>query len=262
MAGQVIGMNTAIYTQSAGSEGIGFAMPSDTIASVYNMLIGPEHKVIRGSIGVQFQAAESSAVGRVYGFANGGVIVGLVVPNGPAAKAGVQPQDIIVSVDGVQIKNGDELIAIVSAKHPGSTVKLGILRAKKNITLDVGITERSKLYANLNSGGGDESNGPDVPDVGQSKLGITVQPTSEATANHLHITGGVAVTGVKPGSFADTIGLFQGAVIVEINRKPVTDAGSYRAIVTALKPGEDVVFVVRNPQQPSAGNSYIGGTLP
>ena len=261
MAGQVIGMNTAIFTQSGATEGIGFAMPSNTIAGVYNMLIGPEHKVIRGSIGVQFQAAESSAVGRVYGFASGGVIVSQVVPNGPAAKAGVQPQDIIVSIDGASIKNGDELISIVSAKQPGSTVKLGVLRGSKHVNLDVGITDRAKLYADLNKGG-DESNGPDVPDVGQNTLGITVQPTSEATANHLHMTGGVAVASVKPGSFADTINLFQGAVIVEINRKPVTDMASYRAIVGGLKSGEDVVFVVRNPQQPNGGNSYIGGTLP
>ena len=261
MTGQVIGMNTAIFTQSGATEGIGFAMPSNTIASVYNMLIGPEHKVIRGSIGVQFQAAESSAVGRVYGFANGGVIVSQVVPNGPAAKAGVQAQDIIVSIDGAPIKNGDELISIVSAKQPGATVKLGILRGSKHMNLDVGITDRAKLYTDLNKGG-DESSGPDVPDVGQSTLGITVQPTSEATANHLHMTGGVAIASVKPGSFADTIRLFPGAVIVEINRKPVTDIASYRAIVSGLKSGEDVVFVIRSPQQPNGGNTYIGGTLP
>ena len=260
MAGQVIGMNTAIFTQSGATEGIGFAMPSNTIASVYNMLIGPEHKVIRGSIGVQFQAAANSAVGRMYGFANGGVIVGQVVPNGPAAKAGVLPQDVIVSVDGTSIKNGDELIAIVSAKKPGTTVKLGILRGGKNVSLDVGITDRAKLYADRDKAG-DESTGPDVPDAGQSKLGITVQPTPAAIASKLHITGGVAVTAVKPGSFADTINLFQGAVIVEINRKPVTDMASYRAIVNGLKSGDDVVFVVRSPQQPNSGNTYIGGTL-
>ncbi len=260
MAGQVIGMNTAIFTQSGATEGIGFAMPSNTIASVYNMLIGPDHKVIRGSIGVQFQAEANSAVGRMYGFANGGVIVGQVVPNGPAAKAGVLPQDVIVSVDGTPIKNGDELIAIVSAKKPGSTVKLGILRGGKNISLDVGITDRAKLYADRDKAS-DESTGPDVPDAGQSKLGITVQPTSAATQGKLHITGGVTVTAVKPGSFADTINLFQGAVIVEINRKPVTDMASYRAVVNGLKSGDDVVFVVRSPQQPNSGNTYIGGTL-
>ena len=82
--------NTAIYTQSAGSEGVGFAMPSNTLISVYNQLISPTHKVTRGSIGIQFQAMQSAAVGRMYGFANGGVFVSVVTPNGPAAKAGIQ----------------------------------------------------------------------------------------------------------------------------------------------------------------------------
>src|SRR5215472_6943110 len=131
MAGQVIGMNTAIYTQSAGSEGVGFAMPSNTLINVYNQLISPNHKVTRGSIGIQFQAATSSAVSRMYGFANGGVMVSTVTPNGPAAKAGLQAQDVITSVDGKPIKNGDELVGIISEKQPGSTVHLGVLRNGK-----------------------------------------------------------------------------------------------------------------------------------
>ncbi len=261
MAGEVIGMNTAIFTQSAGNEGIGFAMPSNTIIGIYNQLIGPDHKVVRGSIGVQFQAAMSSAVGRVYGFPNGGVIVGEVVPSGPAAKAGVQPQDVIVSVDGNPIKSGDELIAIVSNKHPGSTVSLGIIRAGKHITLDCGIEDRTKLYANLGNGS-DESNEAGPSDAGQSKFGITVQALPQQLESRLHTSGGVVVTSVKPGSFADSIGLYQNAVIVEINRKPVTDVGSYNAIASQLKSGEDVVFAVRNPQQPGSGISLIGGTLP
>src|SRR5271168_4967151 len=124
MAGQVVGMNTAIYTQSMGSQGVGFAMPSNIIANVYNMLIGPEHKVVRGSIGIQFQTAQSSAVGRVYGFTNG-VIVGVVTPNGGAAKAGIQAGDVLVSIDGRNIKDGDDLVNDISARHVGSTVKIG-----------------------------------------------------------------------------------------------------------------------------------------
>jgi serine protease Do len=261
MAGQVIGMNTAIFTQSAGNEGIGFAMPSNSIINVYNQLIGPDHKVVRGSIGVQFQPATSSAVGRMYGFANGGVIIGQVVPGGPAAKAGLLAEDAIVSVDGRPIKNGDELIAIVSNKHPGSTVSLGIIRQGKHISVDCGITDRAKLYANQ-ANANDESNEPGPNDAGQSKFGITVQALPQQLQSRLHITGGVVVTGVKPGSLADTIGLFQNAVIVEINRKPVTDVASYNAIASELKSGDDVVFVVRDPQRPSNGTSLIGGTLP
>jgi serine protease Do len=261
MSGQVIGMNTAIFTQSAGSEGIGFAMPSNTLISVYNQLIGPTHKVVRGSIGIQFQAAQSSAVSRVYGFAKGGVIVSSVTPNGPASKAGIQPQDVITSVDGKSIKNGDELVAIISDKAPGSTVRLGILRNGKPLTLEVGIADRSKLFANL-AGNNAPSNGPDNSDIGQSKLGITVQPVTPAVAGKLGIRGGVTITSVTPGSFADEINLPNNVIITEINRHPVTDEQSYRAVVSSLKSGDDVVFVIRDPQAQNVGNTYVGGTLP
>jgi serine protease Do len=261
MTGAVIGMNTAIYTQSAGSEGIGFAMPSDTLASVYNMLIGPEHKVIRGSIGISFQAVQSSAVGRMYGFANGGVIIGSVTPNFPAAKAGLQSNDVIVSIDGIPVKDGDQLVAIISAKHPGETVKLGYLRDKKLQSAEVGIADRAKLNATADTPDEDSSSPGDV-DPGQNKLGLAVQPTPPAVSTKLGIKGGVTIGAVKPGTFADSINLPKGYVIVEINRKPVTDEASYRAIVTALKSGEDVVFVCRDPRTPANGNTLIGGTLP
>ena len=91
MAGEIIGINTAIYTQSAGYQGVGFAMPSNTVASVYNQLIGPEHKVSRGSIGVEFSAQPDPAIARVYGVKEG-VMVQNVVPNGPAARLDCRPE--------------------------------------------------------------------------------------------------------------------------------------------------------------------------
>jgi serine protease Do len=260
MAGQVIGMNTAIFTQSAGSEGIGFAMPSNTLIGVYNQLIGPGHKVTRGSIGILFQAEQSSAVGRVYGFANGGVIISSVTPGGPAAKAGLQAQDVITSVDGHPIKNGDELVSLITAKQPGSTVRIGFTRNGKQQTAEVGIIDRTKLGPEIANGG--MSNSPDASDVGQNKLGITVQPITSAVESKLGIKGGVAVTSVRPGSFADEINLPNSVIITEINRHPVTDESSYRAVVSSLKPGDDVVFVVRDPQGQNPGDTLIGGTLP
>ena len=83
MNGEVIGINTAIYTSGGGYQGVGFAMPSNTVVSVYNQLIGPEHKVSRGSIGVQFNAVPKPAVARVYGV-NSGVTIASITPNGPA----------------------------------------------------------------------------------------------------------------------------------------------------------------------------------
>jgi len=260
MTGSVIGMNTAIYTQSMGSEGVGFAMPSNVLASVYNMLIGPEHKVTRGSIGVTFQAAPSSAVSRMYGFASGGVIIGQIVPGGGAAKAGLQPGDVLVTIDGRAIKDGDDLVADISARKIGTSIKLGYLRAGKQNTATVAIGDRAKTYADIAGGPGDDDNtAPPEIDAGQNKLGITVSAVPAAIASKLSLkSGGVMVTSVRSGSFADEINLLKGQVIIEINRKPVSDEAAYRSIVSGLKTGEDVVFVVRDVR----GNSYVGGTLP
>jgi serine protease Do len=261
MAGAVIGMNTAIYTQSMGSQGVGFAMPSNIIANVYNMLIGPDHKVVRGSIGISFQQSLSSAVGRMYGFKNG-VIVSTVTPTGGAAKAGIQPGDVIVSIDGRDIKDGDDLVNDISARKVGSTVKIGYLRNGKPNTANVSIGDRSKTYADLAGNNDDQDDNPQESDAGQGKLGITVSAIPASVAQKTGISKGVIVTSVRPGSFADEINLAKGTIITEINKKAVTDEASYRAIVTALKPKDDVVFVVHSPFQKGSGNSYVGGTLP
>jgi serine protease Do len=259
MDGEVVGMNTAIYTQSMGSQGVGFAMPSNTIASVYNMLIGPDHRVTRGSIGISFQPAMSSAVGRVYGFTNG-VIVSTITPSGGAAKAGLQPGDVIVSIDGRNIKDGDDLVADISARKVGSNAQIGYIRSGKQQTAEVSIGDRAKTYADLAGKENDDTPAPQEADAGQSTLGITVSAVPANILKRLNLTGGVMVTNVRPGSFADEINLVNGAVITAINKQAVTDEASYRAIVSKLKPHDDVVFVVTYPQRPG-GNTYVGGTL-
>jgi serine protease Do len=260
MAGQVIGMNTAIYTQSMGSEGVGFAMPSNTIAKVYNDLIGPEHKVVRGSIGISFQQGVSSAVNRMYGFSNG-VIVSSVTPNGGAAKAGLQPGDIIISIDGRDIKGGDDLVEDISSRHIGSTVKLGYVRNGKKDVASVVIGDRAKTFADL-TGGEEDNSSPQTSDAGETTLGITVSAIPPAIASRTGISKGVIITSVRPGSFADEINLAKGEIITAINKQPVADEASYRAIVSTLKSKDDVVFVVHLPMQRNSGNSYVGGTLP
>ncbi|MEO6804141.1 MAG: trypsin-like peptidase domain-containing protein [Granulicella sp.] len=261
LAGQVIGMNTAIYTSSMGSQGVGFAMPSNVIASVYNMLIGPEHKVVRGSIGIQFQPSISAAVQRMYGFQNG-VMVSAVTPGAGAAKAGLQPNDIITSIDGRPIKDGDDLVSDISARKVGSSIKLGYIRDGKPGTSSVMIGDRAKLYANLDNPDDSNADTPPETDAGQSKLGITVSVVPPSLATKLALKGGVVVTTVRPGSFADEIQLAKGMIITGINKKPVTDEASYRAIVSGLKSGDDVVFVLRFPDRATGGNSFLGGMLP
>jgi serine protease Do len=260
MAGEVIGMNTAIYTQSSGYEGIGFAMPSNTIINVYNMLIGPEHKVVRGSIGITFQGSLPAAVGRVYGF-NSGVLVNTVEPKGPAAAAGIQPGDIIVSVDGKTVKDGDDLVANISVRAPGSSARIGYVRDGKTNTATVAIADRAKLFAGM-LGGEPDAAAPDQTSTSETKLGITVHAIPMDMASKLGIPGGVQVTGIRPGSFADDIALPRGVIIISINRKPVTDIAGYNAVVNSLKSGDDVVFIVRDPANKNLGNDYVGGTLP
>jgi serine protease Do len=260
MDGQVIGVNTAIYTQSAGYQGIGFAMPSNTIISVYNDLIGPQHKVIRGSIGISFQQDLPAAVGRVYGFKSG-VLVSSVAKGGPAEQAGIKVGDIITSVDGKSIKDGDDLVNTITDRHPGSTAKIGYLRNGQPQSATVTIQDRTKTVGSLTGqNNAPNENGPGEEQSGPDKLGITaVNLPQQLTSKGVH---GILIQQVKPGSFADEIGLAQGAVINEINKKPINNKSDYTAAVSSLKSGDDVVVSIVNPRQPGTGNFYRGGTLP
>ncbi len=260
MNGQVIGVNTAIYTQSAGYQGIGFAMPSNTVIQVYNDLIGPEHKVVRGSIGISYQQDLPAAVGRVYGFKSG-VLVSSVAKGGPAEQAGIKTGDIINSVDGKPIKDGDDLVNIITARHPGSTAKIGYLRDGQQQSATVTITDRLKTAGALTGqNNAPNENGPGEEESGPDKLGVTaVNLPQQLTSKGVH---GVLIQAVKPGSFADEIGLSQGAVINEINKTSISNKSDYSAAVSALKSGQDVVVSIIDPRRPGSGNFYRGGTLP
>jgi serine protease Do len=258
MNGEVIGVNTAIYTQSAGYQGIGFAMPSNTVVQVYNDLISVGHKVTRGSIGIRFNQGLSSAVNRVYDFKNG-VLVQSVAPGGPAEKAGLKGGDIIISVDGRNIKDGDDLVNEITSRHPGSTIRIGYLRAGKQADASVTIGDLDKVFADAAARPAD--NTPDEKsDAGETKLGLVVRDVPPATSSKLHISG-VVVQSVRTGSFADLKGLEPGLVITHINRMPTASKDQYDAIVDKLKAGDDVVFEVIDPRRPENGTNYLGGTL-
>src|SRR5579864_8840387 len=142
MAGEVIGINTAILSETNAYAGVGFAMPSNTVVNVYNQIIGPEHKVTRGSIGVEFAAQPVPAIARVYGVQSG-VTISNVVPGSPADTAGLKVGDTITSVDGKDVKNGDELVSDIASRKPGSKAKLGFVRNAKREETTVTIADRS-----------------------------------------------------------------------------------------------------------------------
>ena len=258
MNGEVIGVNTAIFTQSNGYQGIGFAMPSNTVVSVYNDLISPSHKVVRGSIGIQFRPNLSGAINRIYGFKNG-VLVQQVQPGGPADKGGLKPGDIITHIDGRPIKDGDDLVNEIASRKPGSSIRLGFLRDGKQTDATVTIGDRDKVFAEV---GSQQSNAaPDEQgDAGESKLGIVAREAPPAVASRLHAQG-MVVQSVRAGSFADLSGLEPGVVIIRINKQPTATRAQYDAVVSKLKSGDDIAFEVMDPRRPNDGINYLGGTL-
>jgi serine protease Do len=261
MASEVIGINTAILTETNAYAGVGFAMPSNTVVQVYNQLIGPEHRVTRGSIGVEFAAQPAPAIARVYGVQSG-VTVSNVVPGSPADSAGLKVGDTITSVDGKDVKNGDELVADIASRKPGSKAKLGFVRNAKKQDTTVTIADRSKLFA---ARLGDEEKGNDEEQPKESKMGLTVRPLTNDLAERLDLPAGkgVIVQDVKGGSFADDIGLNRGDVILEVNKQPVNTPEDFAKIEGTLKSGQDVVFLVR-PRGAGRqdGTIFIAGTLP
>jgi serine protease Do len=260
MNGEIIGINTAIYTSGGGYQGVGFAMPSNTVASVYNQLIGSDHKVMRGSIGVQFNAVANPAVARVYGV-NSGVTIASVTPNGPAEKAGLKTGDTIVAVNGKPIKNGDELVALISALKPGTTAKLGYVRSGKESSAEVTIADRAKLFAARLSGEQPEGNEGQPQ---ESKFGLTVKGITQEMANRYNLpnTKGVVVQDVKPDGFGDTAGLSRGDVILEINKQPINSEEDFHRMESEMKSGQDVVFLVRPRGSRDNSTVFMGGTLP
>jgi serine protease Do len=258
MNSEVIGVNTAIYTQSSGYQGIGFAMPSNTVVQVYNDLISPSHKVTRGAIGISFREGLSASVGRVYGF-KGGVLVQAVAPGGPSEKAGLKPRDIIITIDGRPVKDGNDLVEEIANRHPGSSVRIGYVRDGKQADTTVTIADRDKVTEAQASE--DEAPPTGDHDSGQNKLGIAVREITPATAQKLG-TGGVVIQTVRPGSFADQEGLEPGLVITRINKLPTTTKDQFDKVVEGLKSGQDVVFEVMDPKHPNSGINFPGGTLP
>jgi serine protease Do len=261
MDGEVIGINTAILSETNAYAGVGFSLPSNTVVQVYNQLIGPDHRVVRGSIGIMFDSVENPAITRVYG--NGtGVTVSTVVAGSPADQAGLKVGDTITTVDGRKVSKGTELVADIASRKPGAKVTLGFLRNGKPQETTVTIADRAKLFAaRLNEDDG--SNDDSTPK--QSKFGVTVRKLTPEMADRLDMPAGkgVIVQDVKPGSFAEDVNLNRGDVILEINKQPVNNEEDFAHVESSLKSGQDVVFLVRERGSTRQdGTAFLAGTLP
>jgi serine protease Do len=261
MNGEVIGINTAILSETNAYAGIGFALPSKTVVDVYNQLTGPEHKVSRGSIGITFDAVQNPAIARVYGTGTG-VTVSSVVPGSPADQAGLKTGDTITAVDGKPVSKGNDLVSDIASRKPGSKVKLAFIRNGKTQDATVTIADRAKLFA---ARLGEDQDNDDESTPKQSKFGLTVRKLTPEMAERLDMPQGkgVIVQDVKPNSFAEDVNLGRGDIILEINKQPVNSEEDLARIESSLKSGQDVVFLVR--QRGSSrtdGAIFDAGTLP
>jgi serine protease Do len=240
--GRVIGVNTAIFSPSGGSVGIGFAIPAEVADSVTKQLISGG-KIQRGYIGATIQnftpdMAEAQGLG-----AQKGAIVSDTVPGGPSARGGLQPGDVIVSVNGVAIKTSTELTREVAKAKPGDTLKLDVIREGKHHAIEIrsGIRPSEKdLASNDNSPGGVDRSNPTAPPSAPhpTVLGMALGPLDETTRRHINAPPelhGVVVETIDQNSDAGQKGLHRGDVIVQANGHPVTSAADVTAAVDAAK---------------------------
>jgi serine protease Do len=254
--GEVIGINTMIASESGGYQGIGFAMPSNTAIKVYNSII-KEGKMTRGSIGISFMEdpSQTPALLDVYGGVKQGVFVNEVVKGGPAEKAGMKPQDVIVSINGKTIQKGQDLIDIVADSPIGSTLKIGIMRDKKPMTLDITVADRAKTFSDNPVLSENQGGGSSTPE-GVQKFGISIGTlsVSDKQSAGYNGTGSVVIESVDPNSFADGIGLQKDDIILEINRQAVNSPEDVKKIQSTLKAGQNVAFHIAR----QAGNGASG----
>jgi serine protease Do len=261
LAGQVIGINTAIITGSRGYEGVGFALPSSTAINVYNQIIA-QGRVTRGSIGVSFSEdlGTNSITLRELGAPNGVVIMG-VEPGSPAEKAGLKGGDVITSVNGKTIKTGNDLVNPIAQAPIGSKVKLNFIRDRSAKETTAVVEDRTHVFPTQAGRVGDQP-GEEAP----VEFGLRVESLTPERASRVGMEGqqhGVLVSDIDPASFADDLGFVRGDVIAEINHESVGSVDEYKKAVTKLKPGQDVVFkVLRHGDNDKTLTVFLPGVVP
>ena len=256
--GEVIGINTAIISRTGGYDGIGFALASNIAVKTYNQIVR-FGRVSRGSIGVEFRSQQSPSLSRSYG-AESGVFVTRTVEDGPAERAGMRAEDVIVSVAGTKIDSGEKLIEVVAAITVGETVAIEVVRDGKTVQLDVTVEDRAKLYAEQAEL---ETDAPDAEEA-SVRFGLTVQEIDPERRDNMGLSGegGVLITKVDARSFAEDAGLQEQDIVLEVNRRKINSIRDLREVQRSLEPGSDVAFKLLRWDGRSWRTVYQAGLLP
>jgi len=217
LKGEVVGINVAIFSTSGGYQGVGFAIPINNAKRIIAKLIEGK-KILYGWLGVTVQDLTEDLT-KYFGLPDkNGVLVANVLENGPAEKAGIKESDIIKKLDNQTINNVKELISTVGKAEVGRKVKVGLVRDKKELSLEVQVGERPE---NLEEG---------IGQPGRSEAGAWRGLQVEIEEKQ-----GVVVVYVEPNTPADEAGLIAGDVILEINKQPIKNLPDYERVTKDLK---------------------------
>ncbi len=219
LSGQVIGINTAIYSPNGGSVGIGFAVPSNVAKKVVDA-IETHGKVERGWLGVQIQEITPAIASSLGLKADHGALVAVISPNGPAATAGLKQGDVVLTFNGSEVTKMRDLPRLVAAAAPGSKASLTVWRSGKENNIDINIGEMPENPQVASTTSGDEQPTENHADV----MGLHLGALNNDLRRNLHLGGdaqGVVITHVDNGSIADNLGLSRGDIIVSINQQPM-----------------------------------------
>jgi serine protease Do len=234
--GNVIGVNTAIFSPSGGSVGIAFAIPSDTVKSVVEQL-RDKGSVTRGWIGVQIQTVTPDIADSMGLKETTGALVSEPQKDSPAAKAGIQSGDVITSVNDVPVHDPRELARKIGTMAPGSSVKLNVIHQGKSETLTLVL---GTLPEQKEASASPEQNQREMPDGELPKLGLTLAPSGKVSGSG---TDGVVVTAVNAGGVAAEHGFQIGDVILEVGGKTVsTPAEVRKSLADARSEGKHTIL--------------------
>ena len=234
MQGKVVGINTAII---AGGSGIGFAIPINLAKNIVDQLKS-SGEVIRGWLGVGIQDI-SKQVAEYYGIkSKKGVLVTEVFPDDPADKAGIEPQDIILSINGIEVGTSREITSMIADLGVGETVKIKALRNGKTRTFSVKIAKREETRISARSTRKEK----------QTELGISVENVTPEIARRFNLKDakGVIVSAVEPDSKADEAGVKRLDIIKEINHKSIATVSDLNKVISEIKKDEPIrMFIWR-----------------
>jgi serine protease Do len=241
LRGNVIGVNSAIFSPTGGNVGIGFAIPSDTANSIVQQL-QRSGRVTRGWIGVSIQPLDED-IARSLGLEEAhGALVASVVPDGPAARGGVQQGDVILTLNGHEIQDSRDLTQRVGATSVGQTARVDVLRNGQRRTLNLRLAERPSeqqlASSNQTPQANPPSSGAQEPGVAQSSLGVSVRPLTAEDRTRYSLSAaqsGLVVTDVGPSSDAAEKGVRPGDLILQAGGRAVRTAQELNAAVEAAR---------------------------